>query len=131
MYGPPEKITDGVYLECGAFDRGEDTKTLEDYFGFSGILIEPIPEKFEILKKNRPDNECYNFAISNSNDDYVEFIGNNTASGIASTLAINNYQWLHDAKKYKVRNKKMKDILEESKFKYIDFMIVYYISVFL
>ena len=37
------KISDGTYLEIGACDGilHSNTKTLEDFFGFSGILIEP------------------------------------------------------------------------------------------
>ena len=38
-----EKIDDGTYLEIGACDGVlySNTKTLEEYFGFKGILIEP------------------------------------------------------------------------------------------
>jgi FkbM family methyltransferase len=117
------KISDGVYLECGAFDRGEDTKTLENNFGFTGILIEPIPDKFKILEKSRPNNELYNCAISNQDLSYIEFIGDNTQAGVLNTINtdLNKNNWKNS---YKVKNKKMKDILKNSKFKYIDFMII-------
>ena len=118
------KISDGVYLECGAFDRGEDTKTLENNFGFTGILIEPIPDKFKILEKSRPNNELYNCAISNSDLSYIEFVGDNTASGISNTLSKGNYKFLQNTEQYLVKNIKMKDILKNSRFKYIDFMII-------
>ena len=38
-----QKITDGTYLEIGGCDGVlySNTKTLEDHFGFSGIIIEP------------------------------------------------------------------------------------------
>ncbi len=38
-----EKIDDGTYLEIEACDGVlySNTKTLEEYFGFKGILIEP------------------------------------------------------------------------------------------
>lgn len=39
------------YIELGALDgvRYSNTKTLEDKYGWSGILIEPIPDAFEKL----------------------------------------------------------------------------------
>ena len=38
-----EKIDDGIFLEIGGCDGllYSNTKTLEDHFGFSGIIIEP------------------------------------------------------------------------------------------
>ena len=50
-----EKISDGTFLEIGACDGVlySNTKTLEDYFGFNGILIEPQFNFFTNLKKNR------------------------------------------------------------------------------
>lgn len=120
------KISDGTYLEIGACDGilHSNTKTLEDFFGFSGILIEPQQEFFYYLKKNRStNNELYNYAVTNSDLDTIDFIGNNAEGGVINSLNtdINKYNW---SKSYKVKNKKMKDILRNSKFRYIDFMII-------
>ena len=120
-----DKITDGTYLEIGACDGVlySNTKTLEDYFGFTGILIEPQPDFFKKLTENRSDrNELYNCAVSDISDEYIEFIGDNPEGGIAENINtdLSKYNW----SKYKVKNRKMKDILTESKFKYIDFMII-------
>jgi hypothetical protein len=43
----------GVYIELGALDGVlySNTKFFEDLFNWKGILIEPHPEKFELLKK--------------------------------------------------------------------------------
>ena len=123
------KITDGTYLEIGACDGKlySNTKTLQDYFGFQGILIEPQHEFWKNIEKNRnsKNNEIYNFAVSNSDDEYVEFIGNNGSpeGGLFNNTStdLSRYpSW----KPYKVKNKKMSDILNNSRFKYIDFMII-------
>lgn len=121
-----KKINDGTYLEIGACDGllYSNTKTLEEYFGFTGILIEPQPTFFNNLQKNRSikNNELYNCAVSDSDEKYINFIGNNAEGGILSNINtnLNKYNW----DSYKVLNKKMKDILHNSKFDYIDFMII-------
>ena len=48
-----EKIKDGTYLEIGACDGliYSNTKTLEEFFGFQGILIEPQSNYFKKLLK--------------------------------------------------------------------------------
>lgn len=121
-----EKIEDGTYLEIGACDGVlySNTKTLEDYFSFKGILIEPQRHFYNNLIKNRSikNNEFYNCAVTNSDEKEITFIGNNDKAGVVDSINtnINKYDW----KSYKVENKKMKDILENSNFKYIDFMII-------
>lgn len=120
-----EKINDGTYLEIGACDGliYSNTKTLEEYFGFQGILIEPQPNYFKKLQANRGEqNELYNCAVSDSDLDEVEFIGNNPEGGIMEKINTDllKYNW----NSYKVKNRKMKNILKNSKFNYIDFMII-------
>ena len=121
-----DKITDGTFLEIGACDGVlySNTKTLEDYFGFNGILIEPQPKFYSRLLENRNSdkNELYNCAVSNSDSQEIEFIGDNPEGGILSNINTNlqKYKW----KKFKVKNMKMKDILQKSKFEYLDFMII-------
>ena len=120
-----EKINDGIYLEIGACDGliYSNTKTLEDYFGFQGILIEPQPNYFKKLQENRGNkNELYNCAVSDSDLDEVEFIGNNPEGGIVEKINTDllKYNW----NSYKVKNIKMKNVLKNSNFNYIDFMII-------
>jgi FkbM family methyltransferase len=119
-----DKITDGVFLEVGGCDGVlySNTKTLEDYFGFSGILIEPQPRYYNQLVQNRPNCENYNCAISSSKDS--TFIGDNAEGGLVETLNTNvkdRFPWW---KPYTVNNMKMSDILKNSRFKYIDFMFI-------
>lgn len=122
-----EKITDGTFLEIGACDGVlySNTKTLEDYFCFNGILIEPQSNFFKNLKQNRNSdkNEIYNYAVSNSDAEYIEFIGDNAEAGITKNINTNLNKFKH-WKPYKVKNIKMKEILQKSSFNYIDFMII-------
>ena len=126
------KINDGTYLEIGACDGilYSNTKCLEDYFGFKGILIEPQKNYYDNLCQNRSNNECYNYAVTNGNVEYVDFIGdthpeaglvenvkNNTLNGDV----IERFGWKTT---YKVKNIKMHHILSNSKYRYIDFMII-------
>jgi FkbM family methyltransferase len=115
-----DKINDGVFLELGACDGllYSNTKMLEDHFGFKGILIEPLPNYYKELEKNRSNTETYNYVISNSEEEYINFSGHNAEAGISNLL--NNKP--HPS--YKLPNKKLKDILTQSSFNYIDIFIL-------
>ena len=60
--------------------------------------------------------------MSNSDEKSISFIGNNAEGGLLDNINtdLTKYNWKH----YTVLNKKMKDILHNSKFNYIDFMII-------
>tara|TARA_B110000037_G_scaffold186981_1_gene217278 strand:+ start:1688 stop:2431 length:744 start_codon:yes stop_codon:yes gene_type:complete len=121
------KISDGTYLEVGAFNgvSYSNTKTLEDYFNFSGILIEPQERLFNNIKNYRSTtkNELYNCAVTNKDSPTISFIGNNGEAGITDSINtdISKFGWTES---YQVPNRRMKDILNNSKFEYIDFMII-------
>ncbi len=73
----------GVFIELGANDglTQSNTAFFEKYRNWSGILIEPSPNKYEECKKNRSNkNVILNYACvsSNYNDSYVlgDFNGN-------------------------------------------------------
>ena len=122
-----DKIDDGTYLEIGACDGllYSNTKTLEDYFNFTGILIEPQEKFFNNIQNNRSTtkNELYNCAVTNNDTETISFIGNNAEAGVETDINTNlsKFNW---SKSYDVPNKKMKDILKNSRFEYIDFMII-------
>lgn len=92
---------------------------------FKGILIEPQSEFFNKLQQNRntENNELYNCAVTNSNKTSISFIGNNAEGGVLDNINTNLNKYC-DWSSYSVPNKKMKDILNNSKFNYIDFMII-------
>jgi FkbM family methyltransferase len=56
----------GVFVEIGAFDgiRFSNTYNLETDYNWSGLCIEPIPEQFEKLIKNR-NCHCVQACVSN------------------------------------------------------------------
>jgi hypothetical protein len=55
----------GVFVELGAFNGIDLSNTLffERELGWTGHLIEPLPAEFARLVVNRPNCECYNYAI--------------------------------------------------------------------
>jgi FkbM family methyltransferase len=79
---------DGFFIEIGAYDgtSGSNCFFFEKYLGWNGIAIEPSPNQFEILKKNR-NCTCLNNAISNKNKK-IEFV--NVIEGYTEMSGINN-----------------------------------------
>lgn len=58
----------GFFIECGAFDGVIDSNTLFFYknLNWRGINIEPLPNIFKFLEKNRPHDININAALSNT-----------------------------------------------------------------
>ena len=66
-----------------------NTKFFEDSLGWKGILIEPHPNKFDVLKNNRPNNYLFNNLVSCHTDPliYKYFVdGHAAVSGVENTL---------------------------------------------
>ena len=75
----------GFYIDCGANDGVNQSTTwyFEKYLKWHGILIEPVPEVYNELKKNRSNhNYFYNCALisKKNNKKYLNFNFNNTDS---------------------------------------------------
>jgi FkbM family methyltransferase len=64
----------GIFVEIGGNDGISYSNSLffEKYLGFTGMLIEPVPESFEMMKKSRPNCKCFNYCISQT-DGLVDF----------------------------------------------------------
>jgi len=109
-----KKIIDGTFLEVGGFDgvTYSNTKTLEDYFNFKGILVEPSPTSFSKLKQNRPNTKNYNLAL-----DLYEDKKNCWKRGGKGNLPI-------DGSTYEVKTDTLGNIINTSGFKYIDFCFI-------
>ncbi len=60
----------GFYIDCGANDGVNQSNTwyYEKNLGWNGILIEPIPLTFNLLKKNRSKKNIFENCILVSND---------------------------------------------------------------
>lgn len=55
----------GVFIEVGANDgvTQSNTKRLEEFHGWTGILIEPSERLFSKLVSNRPNSKCFQCAL--------------------------------------------------------------------
>jgi len=83
--------TDGFFIEIGASDgiNLSNTYLLETQYNWKGICVEPIPDKFELLCKNRPNSSCSDKAVYNeSNKPMIFDIANNDTlfSGISKCI---------------------------------------------
>ena len=81
----------GFFVEIGASDGIElsNTYLLETNYQWKGICVEPVPLKFELLCKNRPNSQCWSNAVYNESDKQVKFdICNNydLLSGISNNI---------------------------------------------
>ena len=74
----------GFYVEFGADDgvKNSNTFLLKEKFGWNGVLIEPNPKRFKLLKENRINDICLNYLIYNETGKSVDF----TVSGQLSTI---------------------------------------------
>lgn len=56
---------DGFFIEAGANDGYKQSNTyyLERKLGWKGVLIEGIPELYEVCKKIRPNSSVFNYAL--------------------------------------------------------------------
>ena len=119
-------FTNGTFLELGAIDgvKFSNTKFFEDNMGFNqGVLIEPDPQSFESLKVNRPNCECFHYAIHSSLKE-VEFLkSQENAVGCINSIASDTFKsnWHKSSQKIKIPSTTLSDILNQSKLKYIDF----------
>jgi len=82
---------EGFFIEIGASDGIElsNTYLLEKMYNWKGICVEPIPKRFELLCKNRPNSLCYDYAVYNKSNIQVIFdIANNydLLSGISDNI---------------------------------------------
>jgi FkbM family methyltransferase len=59
-----ESVESGFYVDIGAFDGRHLSNTyVFEQLGWSGICVEPHPEYFPFLKRNRPNATCVGAAI--------------------------------------------------------------------
>ena len=91
----------GIYIELGALDGVlySNTKFFEDTLNWTGILIEPHPHKFELLKKNRPNNFLFNELVSIHTEplEFRYFDDCHAAvSGVENTLSKHHFDTFFD-----------------------------------
>ncbi len=113
----------GYFIECGANDGVNQSNTwhYEKYLNWKGILIEPLPDKFIDLKKNRSTkNHFFDVALVDSNfkENSIELID----SGLKSIFKNLNKKNTNINSIIEVKTKTLSNVLEESNSpKIIDF----------
>ena len=92
---------DGVFVDVGAHDgvQFSNTHLLETDYDWTGVCIEPNPESYRKLVKNRPNSKCFEVAIVNHEPRRVQLLvpcgvavlGSTSPSrkGIGQILSIN------------------------------------------
>lgn len=84
----------GIFIEVGANDgvTQSNTKLLEEYYNWTGILIEPSASLFSRLCGNRPNARCFECALGrfDQNNTYIygDFDGN--LMGSVDGIRLNN-----------------------------------------
>lgn len=120
-----KQCDDGVFIEMGACDgvRYSNTLFFQQQFSFTGILIEPVAEMYDMLIKNRKDCKCYKNVISNDNEPKKMIISKNgPVSGLKETMSesfLNH--WHKNSIERVVESRKLSDILNENQITYVDF----------
>jgi len=118
----------GYYVEIGASDGIElsNTHLLEHCFNWKGICVEPIPNRYNDLVKNRPYAKCINHAVYDRSNMLVDFdIANNydLLSGITDHLNIHKEKVYENRTWIKVNTITLLDLLDKSKApKFIEYL---------
>jgi len=127
----------GIYIELGALDGVlySNTKFFQDTLNWSGILIEPHPNKFKLLQQNRPNNFLYNNLISCHTTPLLfrYFVDNYCAvSGVENTLPSNFFSSYFDSpnpyinslpqNKIFINPVKLIDVVKQTNIKHIDLL---------
>lgn len=125
----------GVYIELGALDGVlySNTKFFEDTLQWTGILIEPHPEKFKKLKTCRPNNFLFNDLVSCHKEplEFRYFLDYHAAvSGVESTLSQHHFDTFFNNDSNKplpqtvktITPKTLTEIVHSTSLKHIDFL---------
>lgn len=115
----------GVFLEMGAFDgvTYSNTKFFEDTLGWTGVLIEPIPDKYRQCKLYRPRSIVHNCIVSESAEP-LEIYENGAVSSVKINTTPYHFTGWHKAlnpQVIRVPCRRLDDILHEANISHIDF----------
>lgn len=117
----------GYFVDIGAHDGKSlsNTYAFEKYYGWTGICVEPMPDKFPLLKAARPNSICLDVCAYNTDDGTVDFLladpnkEDGMYSGVQSDLT---HQGVH-GKIQKTKTLTLTTILDRSGApKFIDFL---------
>jgi len=112
-------IHNGVFIEVGAHDGifQSNTKLLEDFYGWTGVLVEPSPSLYKRLVSNRPHSRCFHCALGAFEQDNTYLYGDFDGSPMSSVDGKRRNQ--PSTQRVPVRT--LQSILDELNLNYIDF----------
>ena len=131
-----KNIKDGFFVDIGAHDGKTCSNTLfyEETLKWNGICIEPLPDVYNLLIKNRKS-KCFNYAICNDNTekDFLELKGYpEMISGLLECYDPRHLQRVYrelnehggSGKVIKVKTKKLQDILLDNNVNEIHYLSI-------
>jgi FkbM family methyltransferase len=86
----------GFFLDIGAYDGKTYSNTyVLEQVGWKGICLEPLPDLFAQLRRNRAC-DCYNLAMSDESGEgsFIRAAGVETLSGLESKMAPAHKDWI-------------------------------------
>lgn len=116
----------GTFVELGALDGAtySNTKRLEDEFGWTGVLIEPHPIAFQLLRVNRRNCALYNCAVGCV--DSVSLCINPRTPAVSSVQGASGEsfykEWHPSSTTVVVPCRRLSDILQEAGRTTVDFL---------
>ena len=126
----------GIFVEIGAYDgiRFSNTYNLEIDYGWSGICIEPIPEQFVKLVKNRKCH-CVQACVSHFNGkaSFLHVVGkSDMLSGLVDEYDPRHIQRINkESKEYNCTQQiftvdciKLNDLLEKYNLFHVDYLSI-------
>ena len=118
-------LRNGTFLEMGALDGVlySNTKMFEDLLGWSGVLIEPIPDAFAKLQKNRPGCKLFQVAVS-PHEGTLDMYSQGAVSSVKETTTQTFFDFWHAGRNIQVLqvpSRRLDSILHEAGVKRIDF----------
>lgn len=107
----------GYFVELGASDgiNLSNTLTLEKYYNWNGICIEPLPSVFESLKLNRKC-KCYNYLVSekDGNEEELFEAQDSLLSGIKQDINCHVHILSFPKNLYKMKTRSLTSVLDEA-----------------
>ena len=115
----------GVFLELGALDgiTYSNTKFFEESLGWTGVLIEPVPDYCHKIKSHRTQSKVYNNIVS-TRPEPMDIYVHGAVSSVKEFTTQQYYDGWHkgkDIQVIQVPSRRLDDILHDAGITHIDF----------
>ncbi|MEC7838634.1 MAG: FkbM family methyltransferase [Chlamydiota bacterium] len=110
----------GVFIEAGANDgvKQSNTKRLEEFYGWRGILVEPSENLYDTLVTNRPQSHCFLCALGSFEEDNTYAVGDFNGSLMSSINGVRQ----NNSSNQTVLVRSLQSIIDEVGFEHIDLL---------